>query len=87
MVERPDALLRGIEILQTRLGAEETIIGIELNKPDAIETLSARIKPGQPIRVAPLRVKYPQGDSKMMIKSLLDIEVPAGLHAADLGSS
>lgn len=85
MVERADALLAGIEILQTQLGADETIIGIELNKPDAIEVLNRRIRPGQPIRVAPLRVKYPQGDSKMMIKSLLDIEVPAGLHAADLG--
>ena len=85
MVERADALLRGIEILQTRLDAQETIIGIELNKPDAIEILNRRIRPAQRIRVAPLRVKYPQGDSKMMIKSLLDIEVPAGLHAADLG--
>lgn len=85
MVERTDALLRGIEILQTRLAAEETIIGVELNKPEAIETLNRHIPAGRAIRVAPLRVKYPQGDSKMMIKSLLDIEVPAGLHAADLG--
>ena len=85
MVERTDALLRGIEILQSKLGAEETIIGVELNKPDAIEVLNRRIRPGQPIRVAPLRVKYPQGDSKMMIQSLLGTEVPAGLHAADLG--
>jgi Na+-translocating ferredoxin:NAD+ oxidoreductase subunit C len=85
MVERTDALLRGIEILQTRLGAEETIIGIERNKPDAIESLRRHIRSGQSIRVVPLRVKYPQGDSKMMIRSLLGIEVPAGLHAADLG--
>lgn len=85
MVERPDALLRGIEILHTILGAEESIIGVELNKVDAIEVLRQRIGADQPIRVVPLRVKYPQGDSKMMIKSLLDIEVPAGLHAADLG--
>ena len=35
--------------------------------------------------MVPLRVKYPQGDSKMMIKSILGVEVPAGLHAADLG--
>lgn len=85
MVERPDALLRGIEILHSILDAEETIIGIERNKPDAIEALEARITDDQPFRATPLRVKYPQGDSKMMIKSLLNIEVPAGLHAADLG--
>ena len=85
MVERPEAVLKGIEILHTLLGAEETIIGIELNKPDAIATLRSHIKPDQPIRVAPLRVKYPQGDSKMLIKTLLGLEVPKGLHAADLG--
>ncbi|MCU7815301.1 MAG: electron transport complex subunit RsxC [Candidatus Thiodiazotropha sp. (ex Rostrolucina anterorostrata)] len=85
MVERPEALLRGIEILHTLLGAEESIIGIELNKPDAITSLGEHIPSDRPFRVAPLRVKYPQGDSKMMIKSLLNIEIPKGLHAADLG--
>jgi len=85
MVERPEALLKGIQILHTLLGAEESIIGIELNKPDAIDILRKHILPDQPFRVVPLRVKYPQGDSKMMIKSILDVEVPAGLHAADLG--
>jgi electron transport complex protein RnfC len=85
MVERPEAVLKGIDILHSLLGAEQTIIGIELNKPEAIEALRSRIQPDRPIRVQPLRVKYPQGDSKMLIKSLLGIEVPKGLHAADLG--
>jgi len=85
MVEQPDDLLRGIEILHTLLGAEETIIGIELNKPDAVAILREHIGKDRPIRVEPLRVKYPQGDSKMLIKALLGIEVPKGLHAADLG--
>ena len=85
MVERPQAVLQGIEILHTLLGAQETIIGIELNKPDAIATLRG-MHPRRPRSAsAPLRVKYPQGDSKMLIRSLLGIEVPAGLHAADLG--
>jgi len=85
MVEQTADLLHGIEILHTLLGAEETIIGIELNKPDAIASLRKHIGKDSPIRVEPLRVKYPQGDSKMLIKSLLGIEVPKGLHAADLG--
>ncbi|KOR30106.1 electron transporter RnfC [Achromatium sp. WMS2] len=85
MVERPQALLQGIEILQTLLGAEQSIIGVELNKPDAIAELRRHILPDQPIRVEPLRVKYPQGDSKMLIKALLGIEVPPGVRSADLG--
>jgi electron transport complex protein RnfC len=85
MLERPQALLRGLEILHTLLGAEQTIIGVELNKSDAIAELRRHIKPDQPVRVVPLRVKYPQGDSKMLIKSLLGIEVPPGVRSADLG--
>jgi len=85
MVERPELLLRGLEILHTQLGAEQTIIGIELNKPAAINALRKQIGGDARFRVVPLRVKYPQGDSKMMIRSILGLEVPAGLHAADLG--
>jgi Na+-translocating ferredoxin:NAD+ oxidoreductase subunit C len=85
MVEQPDAVLKGIEILHTLLGVEETIIGIELNKPDAVAILRQRIGRDRPIRVVPLRVKYPQGDSKMLIKSLLGFEVPKGVRSADLG--
>ena len=40
MLERPEALLEGAEIMRQKLGAEETVIGIEANKPDAIEICS-----------------------------------------------
>jgi electron transport complex protein RnfC len=85
MVERAPALIKGIEILRSALQADQALIGIELNKPGAISILRDLIPPDQPIKVVPLRVKYPQGDSKMMIKSLLNIEVPAGLHASEVG--
>ena len=51
MVERPEALLEGAEILRQKLGAEETVIGIEANKPEAIETISRHVSPDQPVRV------------------------------------
>jgi H+/Na+-translocating ferredoxin:NAD+ oxidoreductase subunit C len=84
-VERPEAVLRGIEILLHLLGAEQAIIGVERNKPDAIAALRDRLGADRPVRVQPLEVKYPQGDSKMLIKALLGIEVPIGLRSADLG--
>ncbi|MGB5624799.1 MAG: electron transport complex subunit RsxC [Woeseiaceae bacterium] len=84
MVERPDALLEGAEIVRQKLGAEETIIGVESNKPDAIEIIRQHIPPGQPVRVVPLKVKYPQGAEKMMIKSVFDKEVPAGQLPRDV---
>jgi electron transport complex protein RnfC len=85
MLERPDALLEGCEIMRRKLGAEETVIGIEKNKPDAIRTISSRIPEGQPTRVVPLKVKYPQGAEKMMIRSVFDVEVPAGQLPRDVG--
>ena len=84
MVERPDALIRGIEIMRSKLGASEAVIGVELNKPDAIDVLNRHILPEQRIRVVSLRVKYPQGAEKMLIKSIFGREVPAGQLPRDL---
>ena len=85
MLERPEALLEGAEIMRQKLGAEETVIGIEANKPDAIAIIQQHIAPGDPVRVVPLKVKYPQGAEKMMIKSVFDVEVPAGQLPRDVG--
>jgi len=85
MVERPDALLRGIEIILHNLGAREATIGVELNKPEAITALESHLKPSQPISVVPLQVKYPQGAEKMLIKAIYNKEVPAGELPRDLG--
>lgn len=85
MIERPEALLEGAEIMRQKLGAEETVIGVEMNKPDAIAILQKHIQPGDPVRVVPLKVKYPQGAEKMMIKSVFDVEVPAGQLPRDVG--
>jgi electron transport complex protein RnfC len=89
MVERPDELLRGIEILRRQLGARHATIGVESNKPESIaalrQALSRQI--ALPISVTPLEVKYPQGAEKMLIKSIYDQEVPAGELPRNLGIS
>jgi len=84
MLERPEALLEGAEIMRQKLGAQDTIIGIEANKPDAIDIVNRHINPDQPVRVVPLKVKYPQGAEKMMIKSVFGKEVPAGQLPRDV---
>ena len=85
MLERPEALLEGAEIMRRKLGAEETVIGVEMNKPDAIEILNKHITADHPVRIVPLKVKYPQGAEKMMIKSVFNKEVPAGQLPRDVG--
>lgn len=85
MVERPEALLRGIGIVKRKLGAERATIGVEINKPDAIDVLRKRIRRYHRIDVVPLRVKYPQGAEKMLIKAIFGVEVPAAQLPRDLG--
>ncbi len=86
MVERPERILRGIEIVATKLGARSAHIGVELNKPDAIEALreAAMARPDLNVEVVPLAVKYPQGAEKMLIKALFGEEVPPGKLPLDL---
>jgi len=89
MVERPDDLLRGIEILRKQLGAKHATIGVESNKPESITALQNALDKqiALPISVSPLEVKYPQGAEKMLIKSIYDREVPAGELPRNLGIS
>ncbi|MHC4446804.1 MAG: electron transport complex subunit RsxC [Planctomycetota bacterium] len=84
MVERPDAVVRGIDIVSTMLGADQSVVGVELNKPDAIESLKRAISRNTNVRVAPLKVKYPQGAEKMLIRALFGEEVPAGKLPIDV---
>jgi electron transport complex protein RnfC len=84
MVERPEAVVGGTEIVATMLDAGTSVIGVELNKPDAIEALRRVIAADANIDVAPLRVKYPQGAEKMLIKALFGQEVPAGKFPIDV---
>ncbi len=85
MVEEPERVVAGIEIAAQRLGAKETVIGVELNKPDAIAALRRAIPEESPIRVVPLKVKYPQGAEKMLIEAIYGLEVPSGKLPLDLG--
>jgi Na+-translocating ferredoxin:NAD+ oxidoreductase subunit C len=85
MVERTDALLLGTDILMRALGAKHATIGVERNKPDAIEALRKRIDHSASFTVTPMHVKYPQGAEKMLIKTVFDKEVPAGQLPRDLG--
>lgn len=85
MVEQAEDVIRGVRIVAPKLGASLTSIGVELNKPDAIEELRKHIADGEPIEVAGLETKYPQGAEKMLIRALYGVEVPAGKLPLDVG--
>ncbi|PID93076.1 MAG: electron transport complex subunit RsxC [Bacteroidetes bacterium] len=85
MMERSEELLAGIQTLMTGLGVEKAIIGIENNKPDAIERMSEVAK-GSKVSVQALKVKYPQGGEKQLVQALLKREVPSGGLPINVGA-
>lgn len=87
MLEQTHALLEGIRIVMRACGAERAIIGIEDNKPDALEVVRQAIPSGSPIEARAVKTKYPQGAEKILLKTLLDREVPSGGHIFQVGAS
>ncbi|MGF1469134.1 MAG: electron transport complex subunit RsxC [Sandaracinaceae bacterium] len=86
MLEQRDDVYQGIRYVLKVTGAERVIVGVEANKPDAIEHLRDGFPSDLPGSVEALRVKYPQGAEKMLITALLGREVPSGRLPLDVGA-
>jgi len=86
MLEQPDDIFKGLQIVMRAMEAERGVVGVETNKMDAVEVLRSRIPDGQPVTVEAVLTKYPQGAEKMLIKALLDREVPSGGLPVDCGA-
>jgi electron transport complex protein RnfC len=78
MLEHADKLLTGIRIVLKATGAQRAVIGVEDNKLDALDAIRERLPADGSISVQAVRTKYPQGSEKLLIKVLLDREVPSG---------
>ena len=86
MVEYPERVHFGIRIMMQTLGVKRAVIGVEMNKPDAIEALE-RTRPNDiDVTVQPLIVKYPQGAEKMLIQVVTGKEVPSGKLPMNVGT-
>ena len=83
----PTEVLEGAQILAKLCGAQQILIGIEDNKPEAIKALNKALPNSQPVPVA-LKVvatRYPSGGERQLIKRLLNLNVPSGGLPADVG--
>ena len=78
MLEKGDELMVGTQIFMKALKVEKAVIGIESNKPDAISHLTELSKNYEGITVETLKVQYPQGGEKQLIKAITGREVPSG---------
>lgn len=85
MLEKGEEMLIGVSILMKGLGVDKAMIGIENNKPDAIDHLTKLVTRYKGISVHQLKVKYPQGGEKQLIKALTGREVPSGKLPLEIG--
>ena len=78
MLEKGDELMVGTQIFMKALKVDKAVIGIEKNKPDAISHLTELSKNYKGITIETLKVQYPQGGEKQLIKAITGREVPSG---------
>lgn len=76
MLERGEEMIVGVEILMKAIGVDQAFIGIENNKPDAIENLKRLSKDFSGVEIVPLKVQYPQGGEKQLIAAVSGRQVP-----------
>ncbi len=86
MLEKGEEILVGLRLIMKALNVSKGMVGIENNKPDAIENLTKIAEQYPEISVIPLKVKYPQGGEKQLIKALTGREVPSGGLPIDVGA-
>jgi electron transport complex protein RnfC len=76
MLERPSEIIEGLNILMKVLNVHSGFVGIEDNKPDAIQAMKKASSGQDHVEIRVLPTKYPQGAEKMLIKGILNREVP-----------
>lgn len=86
LVEMPEQVLIGASIMMKALNVTQGFIGIEENKPKAIEILNKYASSYPQIKVVVLKKKYPQGGEKQLIDAVVGRRVPSKGLPIDTGA-
>ena len=84
MLEEPEKVIDGINIVLSLFENAKAVIAIENNKPKAIELLK-RLTEGTKISVMPLKTKYPQGAERMLVDAATGRRLTHHHLPADIG--
>ena len=83
--EHSPTILDGIKIIDHLLSPTNILIGIEDNKPKAIDALMKATADIDHLQVCVIPTKYPSGGEKQLIQILTGQEVPSGVLPSSLG--
>ncbi len=85
MLEEPERIVKGLQIMLKLHPGAKGVIGIEMNKPKAIESMTKACEGVENISVQPLVTKFPQGSEKHLIYAITKREVKSGALPASAG--
>lgn len=77
MMEHADEILVGLDLLMKAVKVSRGYIGIEENKPKAIELFVEKTSGNPNVEIVPLAKKYPQGGEKQLVDAVIRRQVPA----------
>ena len=86
MLAKSDEIIVGIEILMKAVNVTRAYIGIENNKPDAIELFKQKTQGRNDIEIVPLQCRYPQGGEKQLIDAVIGRQVASGALPVSTGA-
>lgn len=84
MQERAAEIIQGLQIMAWLIEPDEILVGIEDNKPQAIEAMRTAAE-NTPVEIVVVPTKYPSGGEKQLIYMLTGKEVRSGGIPADVG--
>ncbi|MDE5675510.1 MAG: electron transport complex subunit RsxC [Muribaculaceae bacterium] len=85
MRQDAEKIMKGTLLIMKATGAEAGIIGIEENKPQAIQAMKEAASRFSNLEVVTLKKKYPQGGEKQLIFAITGRVVPAGSLPIETG--
>lgn len=86
MREHAEEIACGGYCLMKAVHVRHCYIGIEQNKPEAIEAMTRAAAGYEGMEVCVLRTRYPQGGEKQLIAAILGREVPSGALPVSVGA-
>ena len=85
MMEIPEQVISGLNLILSLFPKAKGVIGIEDNKPYAIAKMRELCKSESRIEVAELKTKYPQGAERSLIYAITGRAINSGMLPADAG--
>jgi electron transport complex protein RnfC len=88
MLEYAEKVISGLKIIVKLISPDNIFIAIEDNKPDAIELLTdtaAKAGLDGRVKIVPIKLRYPGGARELLVKAILNKEVPLEGRCRDIG--